>query len=90
MLTLDLNTPDFPDPGATVSAPKHTTKAKKQQDRMLSNRQAAHNSRQRKKTHIETLEAAVKKLKETNQELLEQIRSATLENNILKANINFT
>lgn len=54
---------------------------------MLSNRVAAHNSRKRKKEKAETLEETVKKLQEINKELLEQVRTATLENDMLKANL---
>jgi hypothetical protein len=88
VLTLNLNAPDLSDFSATFSTTEHTTKARKHQDRMLSNRLAAYNSRKRKKALVQTLEDTVKQLQETNQELLEQIRIATLENNKLKANIN--
>lgn len=88
VLTLNLNAPDLSELSATFSTTEHSSKAKKRQHRMLRNRQAAYDSRQRKKTHVQTLQDTVKKLEETNHELLEQIRIATLENNILKANIN--
>jgi len=87
VLTLNVDTCDLSEPAATFLTTTHISKARKLQERMLSNRVAAHNSRKRKKEKAETLEETVKKLQEINKELLEQVRTATLENDMLKANL---
>lgn len=93
VLTLNVNvhapesTLDVSASGATFSAPQNLSKWQRQQARLLSNRRSAHDSRQRKKSIMQTLENTVKELELQNADLLAQLKEATLENTMLKEGI---
>jgi len=59
----------------------------KKQRRMLKNRLSAHESRMRKKNHIDELEARIAEINKDREELRQKVNSLTLENQQLKEEV---